>query len=628
MRTLNKQIKTRPGIRAALLFRGKVLVLQARRAARESKRTNVWRHAVGRTLLDKPVIAESRTPIWTPHEAAENALVAGKIHNLRLAIRRLNGIEVPAHAVFSFWKQVGRTNRLKGYVVGRELREGCLIPSIGGGICQLSNALYDAASQAGFEIVERHAHTQVVPGSLAEIGRDATVFWNYVDLRFRSVPAFRIEAELTVDSLVVRFRGEPACQTVHHRGTNDTGVSQRRSNQPSSEIEDCHTCNQQECFRKKVHASERAPGRTAYLVDEYWPELDRYIGASKRLSDLLCIPLDGKQLRRPNYAWTTVGFADIKQSRLLTLSRSRQSRKLAAQGADRQKALLAAHEKLARRYASLMPYDVAHVVVMQTLLPFLWRSGDLGGRTFDVLMTTLPLAVLHDRLDAAHRLHPESRTLGDFRADGSLVEAEREALQHARKIITPHSEIAALYPEKCVLVDWTIPVAKRRINRSDGSASSGVDARLVFPAATLGRKGVYELREAIKGLNIELTIVGPVVEDPEFWDGWRVRRVAADDDWLASATAVVLPAFIEPKPRRLLAAIAQGIPVIASGACGLGNMSGNLRGVTTVAAGDVVSLRAAIEKVLAQANPCRPNSASESRRDRSLFRARVLPSQP
>ena len=69
--------------------------------------------------------------------------------------------------------------------MGRELREGCLVPSIGGGLCQLSNALYDAALRAGLQVVERHRHTQVVPGSLAESDRDATVFWNYRDLRLR-----------------------------------------------------------------------------------------------------------------------------------------------------------------------------------------------------------------------------------------------------------------------------------------------------------------------------------------------------------------------------------------------------------------------------------------------------------
>ena len=103
-------------------------------------------------------------------------------------------------------RSVGRIDD-GGFVEGRELREGCIIPNIGGGLCQLSNALYDAALKANFEIVERHAHTQIVAGSLAELGRDATVFWNYVDLRFRSPAPFRIETRLDSGELVVRFLG-------------------------------------------------------------------------------------------------------------------------------------------------------------------------------------------------------------------------------------------------------------------------------------------------------------------------------------------------------------------------------------------------------------------------------------
>ncbi|UUZ55703.1 VanW family protein [Massilia sp. H-1] len=108
-------------------------------------------------------------------------------------------------ATFSFWRQVGRATTLRGYVPGRELREGCIVPAIGGGICQLSNALYQAAADAGLEIVERHAHSQVIPGSAAAIGRDATVFWNYVDLRFRSDQPCRIEVALERTQLVVRI---------------------------------------------------------------------------------------------------------------------------------------------------------------------------------------------------------------------------------------------------------------------------------------------------------------------------------------------------------------------------------------------------------------------------------------
>ena len=71
-------------------------------------------------------------------------------------------------------------------VEGRQISEGCLIPAIGGGICQLSNALYEVALGAKLTIVERHPHTRIVPGSASEWGKDATVFWNYLDLRFVS----------------------------------------------------------------------------------------------------------------------------------------------------------------------------------------------------------------------------------------------------------------------------------------------------------------------------------------------------------------------------------------------------------------------------------------------------------
>ena len=75
----------------------------------------------------------------------------------------------------------------------------------------------------------------------------------------------------------------------------------------------------------------------------------------------------------------------------------------------------------------------------------------------------------------------------------------------------------------------------------------------------------------------------------------RVNQMRAGDDWLSNATAVVLPSFVEHRPRRLLEAVARGVPVIASTACGLQNISG----VTSIAPGDVESLYAEIEKVAA-----------------------------
>jgi glycosyltransferase involved in cell wall biosynthesis len=554
----------------------------------ELTRNDVQRFPFADALSGYPIIGETRTPLWRDSEDAEQVLVAGKVHNLRLAVRRLNGVEVPAEGVFSFWKQVGRTSRLKGYVAGRELREGCLIPNTGGGLCQLSNSLYDAALRAGFQIVERHAHTRVLPDSLAEIGRDATVFWNYVDLRFKSTHDFRIEAELTADELIVRFR------SAHARHRPLLLPSRTRSIvEEQSEIGNCLTCGTHECFRHvNGDAGENDFGRTAYLLDEYWPEFDRYITATKGSADILCTPLDGRRFGKPNYAWSTDGFGTVKQNWLFALHRSYRSRRLGLQGATRQQALLVANTNLAQRYVSRLAYDVTHVTLMQQFLPYLWREGHLGGRTFDVLMTALPIAVLQQRLDEAAALHPESQTLNDFRADSALVEAESEALRHANRIITPHSDIAALYPGKAVLLDWSISAMRTNPRRR-----ASVVAKIVFPASTVGRKGAYELREALR-LNAQVTIVGPILEGNNFWDGLYVEPGPTEEDWLRNASVVVLPAFVEHRPRRLLEAVARGVPVIASTACGLGHV----RGVTEVRPGDVGSLRTEIEKVLSKAD--------------------------
>ena len=541
------------------------------------------------------ILAESTTPLWSDGADAEKYLLAGKIHNLRLALRRLNGVEVPAGGVFSFWTQIGRASRWKGYVAGRELREGCIIPSIGGGLCQLSNALYDAALTAGFEIIERHAHTRVVPGSLAEVGRDATVFWNYVDLRFRSSARFRIEATMDANLLTVRFKTPSTLpvQTpkafansspgLEHR--DNPGINHKKRPSNPERVNSCVTCDAHDCFRH-VEPKTNGFGRSSYLVDEYYPEFNNYILETRHDHDLLAIPLDGKKYRKANYAWTTAGFRHVSQSRIVTFLRAYQSRKLAVQGAARQRALLACSERLARSYSGLLTYDITHVTVSQNLLPFLWRDGYLGGRTFDVLMTALPLARLHERLDAAFALHPESQTLADFRADEWLVRSETEALQQARRIITPHSEIAALYADKSRLLNWSVPATK-----SNRPASRS--ATIAFPSSTIGRKGAYELRAAIQDLDVKVVTNGAQLEGSAFWRGTTIEN--RNGDWLDGVDVVVLPAFVEHKPRRLLEAIAGGTPVIASTACGLKH----IKGVINVPVGDVETLRNEIKRVLA-----------------------------
>src|ERR1700677_979792 len=142
-----------------------------------------------------------RSPLWSDETLAERAMQLGKVQNLRVAARALDGLIIPAGVVFSFWRNVGPPTAARGYVPGRMLQQGCMVASVGGGLCQLSNALYEDAQQAGRRTVERHAHSRIVPGSLAAEGRDATVAWNYVDLRFAADRALRLSVRLDRDTL-------------------------------------------------------------------------------------------------------------------------------------------------------------------------------------------------------------------------------------------------------------------------------------------------------------------------------------------------------------------------------------------------------------------------------------------
>jgi hypothetical protein len=495
------------------------------------------------------VLGESRTPLWADDAVGERDYQLGKVQNLRRAIRHLDRVVVPADGVFSFWKQVGRASRRRGFVTGRMLQGGCLVPARGGGLCQLSNALYDVALQAGCEIVERHAHSRIVPGSVS--ARDATVAWNYVDFRFRPGQRIQIEARVERQDLVIRFRG-------------DTDVAHPAPQRPPLPLDafvaarSCASCGETSCFRHEHHAVG-ITGRTVFLVDENWPELQEYVHRTHGETDVLGLPLDGARWRLPRYRWDTAGFAHVETASLQAVHRAVAMRRLPMQGAARRARELAAAERIAHRLSRLLTADVTTVYVTQSLLPFLWREGHLGGRDVRVLMTRLPMSALQSRLDHTAALHPERETLRDFRAPPGLAEAEMAALDYATAIITPHARIAELFATKATHLPWRMPAATAR-----GATQPG---RIAFPGPTVARKGAFELREAARALDLEIVCLGSELEGPDFWEG--VRTGNPDPDWLQGVAAVVQPAIIEDNPRRLLAALAARIPVVATAACGI-----------------------------------------------------------
>jgi vancomycin resistance protein YoaR len=154
-------------------------------------------------------LAHDEHRLYTLTDPHERELELGKVQNLRIAAAAIDGTVIDPGETFSFWRAAGRATRAKGYVVGRELRQGCMIPTVGGGLCQLTNALSRVAHRAGMEIVERHSHSVRPEGFFIDGATDATVFWNYVDFRFRSPRPVRIGATLSETMLAVRLDALP-----------------------------------------------------------------------------------------------------------------------------------------------------------------------------------------------------------------------------------------------------------------------------------------------------------------------------------------------------------------------------------------------------------------------------------
>ncbi len=127
--------------------------------------------------------------------------------NALRAARAIDGKIVPPGATFSYNHTVKSWSWDAGYVKAPVSYDGELVKAYGGGVCQTSTTLYNAALLAGLPIVERHAHTfapHYVPP-----GRDAAVAQYDIDLRFRNPYPWpiRLQAGADGDRLETRIFG-------------------------------------------------------------------------------------------------------------------------------------------------------------------------------------------------------------------------------------------------------------------------------------------------------------------------------------------------------------------------------------------------------------------------------------
>ena len=126
-----------------------------------------------------------------------------RVNNLRLAASKINGKILKPGEIFSFNEVVGKRTVEAGYTNAPIFVNGQVEDGTGGGICQISSTLYNAALLANLKIVDRRNHNYTT--SYLKAGRDATVVYGAIDFKFQNTRKYPIKIEASVSGGVARF---------------------------------------------------------------------------------------------------------------------------------------------------------------------------------------------------------------------------------------------------------------------------------------------------------------------------------------------------------------------------------------------------------------------------------------
>ena len=117
-------------------------------------------------------------------ETKFNRKSVNRVINLELAAQKINNTLLRPDEIFSFNQQVGKRNKRSGYKTAPILSNRSVLPGLGGGICQVTTTLYNAALLANLSIVERYPHSLAV--GYVTPGLDATVAYGHKDFKFKN----------------------------------------------------------------------------------------------------------------------------------------------------------------------------------------------------------------------------------------------------------------------------------------------------------------------------------------------------------------------------------------------------------------------------------------------------------
>ncbi len=145
--------------------------------------------------------------------------VANRLFNVQLVARLVDNVLIGPGKEFSFNGTTGERGPDKGFKVAPVIINGELQNALGGGVCQVSTTVFNAAYEAGLPITARTNHALYI--SHYPQGRDATVNYPDTDLKFVNDTDhwLLLRTFVSANTLTVNLYGTPQHRKVESETT-------------------------------------------------------------------------------------------------------------------------------------------------------------------------------------------------------------------------------------------------------------------------------------------------------------------------------------------------------------------------------------------------------------------------
>ncbi len=155
----------------------------------------------------------------------------------------IDGVIVKPGETFSFNDTVGERTEANGFTTGTVINGGVFREELGGGVSQVVTTTYNAAFFGGMVDVEHHPHAFYI--DRYPVGREATVYFGSLDLRFKNPTDYGVLIRAYVDKSTPGTQGTTTVELWSTKVWDkiEAGASERRNGRsPGTQYDDTDRC--------------------------------------------------------------------------------------------------------------------------------------------------------------------------------------------------------------------------------------------------------------------------------------------------------------------------------------------------------------------------------------------------